>query len=233
MFLYIIRHGDPDYKNDCLTERGKRQAEALAPRLKASGINRIFSSPMGRARETADPTSRLLGIPYDIEDWMREISPNLNTTYATGVPHSISHAQNSFFRENGYQDLGYERAFECPVIADTTMREAIDLITPHSRDFLSLLGYEEQDGVYIARRPNDDRVAVFCHAGLGRAWLSVMMHIPLNLMWTFAYTHTGVTILRFENYPDGRTAPKLLCYCDMSHLYAAGEDMIFDNRDPV
>ena len=30
MKLYIVRHGDPDYAADCLTERGRREAELLA-----------------------------------------------------------------------------------------------------------------------------------------------------------------------------------------------------------
>ena len=33
MKLYIIRHGNPDYANDCLTPLGKRQAEALSRRF--------------------------------------------------------------------------------------------------------------------------------------------------------------------------------------------------------
>ena len=62
MLLYIIRHGDPIYETDSLTERGRAQAEAVAKRLAASGIDRVFSSPMGRARQTAEPTCRLLGL---------------------------------------------------------------------------------------------------------------------------------------------------------------------------
>ena len=32
MRILIIRHGDPDYKTDTLTERGRAQAEAVALR---------------------------------------------------------------------------------------------------------------------------------------------------------------------------------------------------------
>ena len=45
MLLYIIRHGDPDYKTDTLTDRGKLQAEAVGKRMYDAGIERIFSSP--------------------------------------------------------------------------------------------------------------------------------------------------------------------------------------------
>ena len=50
MLLYIVRHGDPDDTTDSLTERGVLQAEAVAKRLAEAGIDRIFTSPMGRAR---------------------------------------------------------------------------------------------------------------------------------------------------------------------------------------
>ena len=61
MLLYIVRHGDPDYANDCLTERGKLQAEAVGRRIFDAGVNVIYSSPMGRARQTAAPACRLHG----------------------------------------------------------------------------------------------------------------------------------------------------------------------------
>ena len=59
MLLYIIRHGEPDYTTDTLTERGRLQAEAVGKRMAASKIDRIFSSPMGRAIQTAEPACRL------------------------------------------------------------------------------------------------------------------------------------------------------------------------------
>ena len=41
MLLYIVRHGDPNYEVDCLTERGKLQAEAIGKRIFDAGINQI------------------------------------------------------------------------------------------------------------------------------------------------------------------------------------------------
>ena len=66
MLLYIVRHGDPIYETDTLTERGKLQAEAVGQRMFDAGIDRIFSSPMGRAKETADPACRLLRLEKSI-----------------------------------------------------------------------------------------------------------------------------------------------------------------------
>ena len=56
MLLYIIRHGDPDYSTDTLTERGWQQAEAVGKRIAAAKIDRIFTSPWAeRGRRPSRP----------------------------------------------------------------------------------------------------------------------------------------------------------------------------------
>ena len=76
MLLYIVRHGHPDYATDSLTERGWLQAEAVGKRLAATGIDQVYASPMGRARQTAEPTCRLLDLPCHIEPWAHEVNDN-------------------------------------------------------------------------------------------------------------------------------------------------------------
>ena len=234
MLLYIIRHGEPNYEKDCLTERGWLQAEAVGRRLADSGIDRVFASPMGRARQTAEPTCRLLGLDCTVEDWAHEIEDDRLTYYPDGVRKSISVVQNSLFRENGDIDLTYEQTYSARALADTGMRNAVKKIEDGGRDFLERLGYREENGVYRILRPNEEKVALFCHTCMARAWLSVLLHIPVHMMWSaFSYTHTGVTVLEFRNYENGITAPRCLCYSDMSHLYAQKLDMRYDNKFDV
>lgn len=90
MILYIIRHGDPIYSTDSLTERGKLQAEAVAKRMQQAGINKVFSSPMGRAKMTAEPTCRLLGLDCAIEDWAHEIEDDRLTPFPDGKMKSVT-----------------------------------------------------------------------------------------------------------------------------------------------
>ena len=52
MKLLIIRHGDPDYEHDSVTEKGKREVELLGQRLAKENITKIYCSPLGRARAT-------------------------------------------------------------------------------------------------------------------------------------------------------------------------------------
>lgn len=231
MILYIVRHGDPIYSTDSLTERGKLQAEAVAKRLADAGINKAFSSPMGRARMTAEPTCRLLGLECGIEDWAHEIQDERLTPFPDGKLKSVTVVQNTYYRENGNIDLPYERSFECQGINQSQMKSATERIERGGREFLERLGYREENGVYRILRPNDDRVALFCHAAMGRAWLSTLLHIPLHIMWaSFGYTHTGVTVIEFANNENGFTAPRCRCFSDMSHLFAAGLDMCHDNE---
>lgn len=53
MRLLFVRHGDPDYKNDCLNEIGVREARALAALGPQIGWGTCCVSPLGRAQETA------------------------------------------------------------------------------------------------------------------------------------------------------------------------------------
>ena len=57
MLLYVIRHGDPCYDPDSLTPLGQRQAEAVGRRLAQVGITRVYSSPLVRAQQTAQPAA--------------------------------------------------------------------------------------------------------------------------------------------------------------------------------
>lgn len=54
MRLIFIRHGDPDYVHDTLTEKGKREAELLAQRVKNWDVSKFYVSPLGRAQLTAN-----------------------------------------------------------------------------------------------------------------------------------------------------------------------------------
>ncbi|HWE63687.1 MAG TPA: histidine phosphatase family protein, partial [Chloroflexota bacterium] len=81
--IYLIRHGDalPDatevvldarYDSQSLSQLGRRQAAALAERLRPGGLAAIFSSPIARARQTAEPLAQAAGLPVQIDDDLRE-----------------------------------------------------------------------------------------------------------------------------------------------------------------
>ena len=56
MKLLIVRHGDPDYDIDSLTEKGWKEVEYLSQKLSKLDVKAFYVSPLGRAKATAAPT---------------------------------------------------------------------------------------------------------------------------------------------------------------------------------
>ena len=74
--VYLLRHSDVENPQSVLyghldgfplSELGRRRAEALAERLANSGIDRIISSPLERAQETARILASRLPQPVEVE----------------------------------------------------------------------------------------------------------------------------------------------------------------------
>lgn len=234
MLLYIIRHGDPDYSTDSLTEKGKLQAEAVGKRLASAGINKVYSSSMGRALQTAEPTCRLLGLPCIPQDWAREIQSEMFTYYPNGKRKSLGLVPSACFWDEDSEHLSRETALQSPPFRDTQMDLVLPRIEADANAFLLSLGYQKEGAVYRVLRESDEKVALFCHAGFARALCCTLLKIPAHTMWaSFSYGHTGVTILEFRNSKSGITAPRCLCYSDMSHLYAAGLEMMYNNMTGI
>ena len=72
MKLLIVRHGDPDYSIDSLTEKGWKEVEYLAERLAAVDTAAYYVSPLGRARDTAAATLQKVGREAEECPWLRE-----------------------------------------------------------------------------------------------------------------------------------------------------------------
>lgn len=80
--VYVIRHGEADGNQDHrfigqtqmeLTEKGRRQAQAVAHRLREEPIRRLMASDLNRAVQTLEPLSRILGIEIETRSDLREI----------------------------------------------------------------------------------------------------------------------------------------------------------------
>jgi broad specificity phosphatase PhoE len=63
---------DPGIPDPALTPDGRRQAEELALRLAAAGVDRLVASPYRRALETATVVARALGLTIRVEPLVRE-----------------------------------------------------------------------------------------------------------------------------------------------------------------
>jgi len=234
MLLYIIRHGDPIYNPDSLTEKGVLQAKALAKRLAVNGLDKIFVSPMVRARQTAQPTCELLNIKPEIAEWTSEDLAYRDFSYTdesleNGTDWSFNYPKNNQ-KTPEILALG-DRWYEAEPFCRTKVREGYIRIQQESDKFTEMLGYKRERTLYRILRPSDERVAVFCHSGFGTVWLSYLLSIHPVLFWSsFGLNHSSITVLEFKNTESGMTAPYCLTLSDTSHLYADGLPLEFCNE---
>jgi len=235
MKLYIIRHGDPDYAHDCLTPLGKRQAEALARRFASHRLDRIYSSPMGRAKETAKPTCEILHKDFTVLDWCSENAAYEDMSVATENGRRwCFHQQSTNYKNNDTIALYHDWQKANPEFDCDGVTKRIQLIADGSDRLLAELGYERDGCIYKIVRPNDESVGVFCHQGFGITWLAHLTQIPPHIFWaTFDMSHTGVTVLEWKNQPNGITTPQVLQFDDLSHIFAARLPMRFENNRDI
>lgn len=221
MRFYIIRHADPDYQNDTITEKGHREADVLAKRLAMEGITRIYSSPLGRALDTMRYTRDLLGLEPVVEEWTAELSEwrldqaPWGTLAAWNIPGEIIRAQQEHpTRDNWHLSPPFDTA---------RLHEEFAAVVRNSDAFTVRHGYERHDGRYRILEANHECIAVFCHGGFGLTWLAQLLEIPLPLMWSgFWLPPSSVTTVLFDERSREWAVPRCIGLGDVSHLYAAG-----------
>jgi len=81
MKIYLIRHGETTGDinerfggayDDNLTKKGKEQSQELAKQLQNKGIEIIFASPKIRAKETANEVNKIINVPVEIIEDLKE-----------------------------------------------------------------------------------------------------------------------------------------------------------------
>src|SRR5690242_20290484 len=80
--FYLIRHGSNDFYQRGLVGRkpgvhlndlGRREAIALADALAGEHLDAIFSSPLERCRETAEPLAKKISRPVRVAEALNEV----------------------------------------------------------------------------------------------------------------------------------------------------------------
>ena len=193
--FYLIRHGDPDYEHDSLTDAGREQAELLAERLMEENIDYVCSSPLGRALATAEPFAKLSGKDVKVLDWAAEIG-----LFAAHSPQSQLLSAECMAAGN--------RWYELPQYKDIPMEDVIARINGGL------------DRLFAAHRPEDGscKIALFCHGFIGGTMLYYFFGLPINVLWAgTALWTTSVTEFVFEKR-ESSFIPRCLRLNDREHL---------------
>lgn len=225
MLLFYIRHGDPVYDPDSLTELGHKQAEALSERLALNDLDEIYCSTSVRARQTAEPTAKKLNLPVNLLDWCNESFVWNEFTVSNGQEKKWFYQDETvrkIMASRQIEKLG-TKWYESVFFAKTNVKNGVERIAKETFAFLLSLGYDKSpDGnYYAANNPNEKRIALFAHEGFGMAFLSALLNIPYPAFCShFALEHSTMTVIRFEG--TDFVVPCVLQLSNDSHLYKSG-----------
>ena len=119
-----------------------------------------------------------------------------------------------------------------PYFENEKFGEGINRVNGEADKLLLSLGYRhdrERSG-FIAENPNDKRIAIFAHEGVGMLFMSAITDIPYNdFCLRFCFGHTGMTVIEFSE-KEGFCIPRVLQHSNDSHLYREGIETKYQNR---
>ena len=222
MKIILVRHGHPDYENDCLTPLGHEQAEKAAMRLKDEGIEKIYSSPFGRAYETAIHTAKVLSQDVTKLDFMHEIkwgSSDGKEIYREGHPWDTSLYAISL----GHSLMDEEWTKTSPFSNNVVFSE-VERVAAESDKWFETLGYRREGANYRVIGDNTDRtIALFSHGGSSSALLSHMLNLPFfYLCRAICPDFTAITVLSLSDEKGILTAPMIEIANDSRHIRGNG-----------
>ena len=214
MRIIFVRHGEPDYVHDCLTEEGRAQAEAAAERLAGEGISEIYTSPCGRASETASYTAALLGLPVTTLDYMHEISWGGFRIPHNGHPWTLGDRM----LEEGF-DFSVRNWQEHPFFNGNVATEYFSEISYKFDAFLETHGYRHEGLRFKCDGGTDKTIALFSHGGSGACVLAHLLNLPFPyVVSVMPYDFTSIIILDFPVKDGAYVFPRLELFNDCAHI---------------
>ncbi|MCR4740901.1 MAG: histidine phosphatase family protein [Lachnospiraceae bacterium] len=224
MKLVFIRHGDPDYLSDSLTERGFKEAELLADYLKDTGFkpDKCYVSPLGRAKATADVVLKKLGMEAETKDWLREFQAPI---YRPDVKERRSIPWDFLPADWTADDrfYSYEHWADNELMQEGKVGEEYRRVTGAFDELLSFHGYVHDGRIFRAERANEDTLVFFCHFGVTGVLLSHLFHVsPMILLHSMIAAPSAVTKVVTEERRPGIAYFRMVSFGEVSHLTAAG-----------
>lgn len=229
MRIIFIRHGDPDYMNDSLTEKGVREAKLLAKRVSEwKDITDIYCSPLGRAKQTASYSLENLkreGITYP---WLKEFAYMIDdpVTGRHGVPWDFmpeywTEIEDMYDRHNWKKTEIYQ--------SNPELLPAYEDVCVNLDALLEKYGYKRFHNYYVTNHEKtperqDATILFFCHLGITCVMMSHLLGIsPAVLLHSFYLAPTSVTILATEERIPGKAMFRAQVIGDTRHLHDGSE----------
>ncbi len=183
MKLLVIRHGESEADlldvhegraDFALTERGHRQAEAMANYVADNyNISRIYASTLTRARQTAQHLSDKTGISIVFDENLMEF----NNGFLAGLPRAV-------VREK------YPEVPDLPIDKAVYGQESQVEFRQRAENALSRIMNEAE---------NDETIAVVSHGGMINQLYRSFFNMPVDCIYFFNTADTGIHIWSLTN----------------------------------
>lgn len=226
MRIIFVRHAEPDYANDTLTEKGWREAALLSERVSKWDVTDFYVSPLGRARDTASLSLKKMGRTAETLDWLREFHGPVNdpTRGENVIPWD-------FYPEYWTkipQMYDKDRFGDTEVMKSGRVMEEYVRISGELDALLAKYGYVREGGLYRTDKTEsaarEATIVLFCHMGVTLFLSSHLLGIsPVALTSGFFLAPASVTVFASEERCPGAAYFRCQTAGDTSHLRAGGE----------
>ena len=248
MRLLFFRHADPDYVIDGLTDKGKIEAKLLADQIRSFGIDEVYESPLGRAKDTASFSLKELGLPVTTFDWLMEFPALFDPNKASEETRSAYKNELKKNDEEVYEKrivwdmmpsyyLGHPELFDKDAWRDSDLIKASNAVSVYDNViknfdvFLEDHGYKRDGDIYRVTESSDKTIALFCHFGITCVMLSHLWNVsPFVPLQFLAMAPTSVTEVVTEEREKGIAIFRTLRIGDITHLTMGGEKPSFSAR---
>ena len=222
MKILLVRHAEPDYSIDSLTEKGRVEAELLSQRLARLPVRDFYVSPKGRAQATAEYTLRRVGRTAETLPWLAEFRGACND------PDTGKHRIAWDFRPRTW--AAKPMLWSVDTWADDPMFEGSNVKTVWEEtkagvdELLARYGYRKDGPVFRCDNNTGDTLVLFCHFAISMVIMGYLCDIsPIVLLHRFAMQPSSVTTLITEERIKGEVSFRAMQVGDISHLYAGDE----------
>ncbi|RVW04912.1 bifunctional RNase H/acid phosphatase [Rhodococcus spongiicola] len=198
--MLLLRHGQTELSverrysgrgNPPLTAQGRSQALAVAERVTATGaIAAVVSSPLGRARETAEAAARALALPVTVHDGLAETD--------------FGKWEGLTFGEAAQRDPELHRRW----LSDTAVRP------PGGESFDEVRARIESVRDDLTAAYTGSNILVVTHVTPIKTLLQLALGVGPSLLYRLHLDPASLSIAEF--YPDGGSSVRLVN--DTSHL---------------
>jgi probable phosphoglycerate mutase len=167
--LFLIRHALPERvatddgspADPPLSEHGHAQAARMAGWLASDGVDRVYTSPLRRAHQTALPLAEALGLEVELEPRVSEYDRDSDLYVPLEELKETDYPAWKAFMDQGYPP-GIDLERFCSDVIDA------------------------MESIIAANRGRN--VAVVCHGGVINVWAAHVLGMPHRLFCDVRYT---------------------------------------------